>query len=204
MAESYFDWLTEQQALPAKPFDPLEELKQLRRKLAARIQTSELPAAGAPAFPPNMPSNMDTQPVAGNKAEAVSLDAALDTVAGMKQTLAACRVSSQHAEPQRNHLLHGGELQAEEDVAERVQSPAIFSSAVSRELNVPQESMLETINAGLMALGIIGVVFGLLSFYRGWESDLSFGTLASASGAAIVAVGLCGRLLASGEHERER
>ncbi|MCL2005788.1 MAG: hypothetical protein FWG73_06450 [Planctomycetaceae bacterium] len=200
MAESYFDWLTEQQGLPAKPFDALEELKQLRRKLAARIQTSEFSATDTPV----LPAKIETNDEPDTQTEDASLDSALNAVANMKQTLAACQQSSQRIKPQCSNLFRGRESQAEENADERTQSPIVLPAAVSQELNVPQDSMLETINAGLMALGIIGVVFGLLSFYRGWESDLSFGTLASASGAAIVAVGFCGRLLASGEPDRER
>jgi len=56
---------------------------------------------------------------------------------------------------------------------------------------------METVNATLTALGIVGIVFGMLSFYRGWEGDLSLGSLVCTSGAAIVAIGISGRCLAS-------
>jgi len=46
-------------------------------------------------------------------------------------------------------------------------------------------------------LGIIAVVFGVLCFFRGLESDLSIGSLVCVTGAAIAVIGLGGRVLAS-------
>jgi hypothetical protein len=57
-------------------------------------------------------------------------------------------------------------------------------------LTAPQEGTLKMLNGGLIALGIIGVVFGIVSFCRGLESDLSFGSL-------VCATGLGGRVLAA-------
>ena len=56
---------------------------------------------------------------------------------------------------------------------------------------------MEMVNATLTALGVVGIVFGISSFYRGWEGDLSLGSLVCTSGMAIVAIGIGGRCLAS-------
>ena len=246
----YFDWLTEQQGMPAKPFDPLEELKQLRRKIALRLQKTELPNVNIPdcdcpadgrspcgqsalyrAHPghnhpgQNHPGQnavypepgtvlssqtlssqtLPTQPSAPLNAgsfghtesrpqekEPISLDTALETVSRMKKTLAAHHQASRRAgqtpsAPFRSRWQHENVRQVAERLAEVARS--------IQNLDAPKENVLEKFNVGFISLGIAGVIFGILSFYRGWESDLMFGTVASASGAAIIAIGVGGQLL---------
>lgn len=179
MAESYFELLTEQQGLPTIPFDPLVELKRLRRMLELRMQQH------APT-----PEVLDVLPF---PSESVSMDAVLQKVEQMKKALAVV-YRSRHLK----RLPRGGiyRIPRQEWKKRSATLRAVQCGEVPQAETLP-EGVLDTLNAGLMALGVIGVIFGVLSFLRGMESDLSLGSLVCASGAAIVSIGLGGRLLAS-------
>ena len=183
MAESYFELLTEQQGLPAKPFEPLEELRRLRQQLALRIQRLEAPEEIVwHPFQKEIGTNESLAP------EPVALERVVKQIGDMKKTLAAW-----HRSRVRTRMPRDGMFRARPMFPSRRYVPAAAVS--SSELR--REGILENVNAGLTALGVIGVVFGTLSFYRGWENDLSLGTLVCASGSAIIAIGLVGHLLAS-------
>ena len=176
MTESYFELLTERRGMPARPFDPLEELKHLRRRLALRIQNSDS-SLHEESKPQNVPLPVPASP-----------ESVLKQVVGMKTTLAIwqrsrCRTKAQH------HGIFRGQR--------RCWNKKRLPSFVIQYLNSPQEGKLETVNTCLTALGIVSVVFGFLSFCRGWESDLSLGSLVCATGAAVVAIGLGGHFLAA-------
>ena len=183
MAESYFELLTERQGLPAKPFDPLKELKHLRRRLALRIQNCEqFGKIDLPPFQEEVKSQNASLP------ESISPESVLKQVLGMKTTLAIWQRSRLRIRSQRGSMFRGHQ---------RLWNKKRLPSLVIQYLNTPQEGMLETVNAVLTALGMIGIVFGILSFYRGWESGLSPGSLICATGAAVVAIGLGGHFLAA-------
>ena len=197
MADSYFELLTGQQGLPAKPFDPIGELQRLRRRLALRIQNFEPPEKSIPfsfrtenntdeiplLSPYNpMPSEVEPPPI-----ETVSLESVVKQVGNMKRTLTLWQRSRSRASVPHADIFRGNRHWANK---KRIPSVA------TRCLTVPQEGTLEMVNAGLTALGIVGVVFGLLSVFRGWESDLSLGTMVCLSGAATITIGLGGRFLA--------
>jgi len=195
--ESYFELLTEQQGLPASPFDPVRELKRLRRRLALRIEHPEIPReTHLPLFQEEIETSHDSpysvpkfvSPKNEYLPEPVSTEAILKKVGGMKQTLAIWQRSRLRVRQPRNDLFRGHR---------KLWNQKRVSCAIAQYLNTPQEGALERVNAGLLALGVIGVVFGVLSFLRGWESDLSLGSLVCVSGAAIVAIGFGGRFLAS-------
>ena len=189
MAESYFDLLTKRQELPAKPFDPLEELKLLRRRLAVRIQTVEPPMEAFEAKEIAPPPLNEAFPC---EKEPVSIEIIAEKVGDMEETLTLFNShppEEKHVAPQNGEgIIH---------TAERVENKRGVLLGVDQYLNIPQERLLVAFNVGLMALGVIGVVFGILSFSRGWEGDLPLGSWVSASGMAIIALGLGGRFLAS-------
>ena len=183
MAESYFELLTEQQGLPAKQFDPLGELKRLRRTLALRVQDAERTEKA------DLPSlQVETETTIPSIPESPSLEAVVKQVGEMKTALTIWQRSRVHT-----RVPHGGVFRGQRRFWNRRRIP----SAIIQYLNTPQGEMLETTLAGLMALGFVGVVFGVLSFCRGLESDLSLGALVCASGMTIVAIGLVGHFLAS-------
>ena len=200
MAESYFELLTEQQGLPAKSFDPVEELKRLRRELMSRVQIPEPPAEKTVA-PPLFHTEIAQAEIEAKEAvlpppyETVSPDrepVTLETVAKkadeIKKTLAVWQRSRLHKKPVRSEMFRG-----KRKSWNKKRKPSV----VAQYLTTPQEGTLETANAGLMTLGVVGVIFGVLSLFRGLESDLSIGSLVCATGAAIVVIGLGGRFLAS-------
>jgi len=197
MAGSYFDMLTGQQGMPAKPFDPVEELKRLRRGLTLRMQTSDEPETVAD--PPPLLVGMETKntvspPLCGTappEAEPVSLETVIEKAGEIKKTLAVWRRSRLHTGSVRRDLFRGSRTHR----SKRKKPSSVAQYLMN--LTDPKEGTLETVNAGLIALGIVGVIFGVLSFFRGLESDLSLGSLVCATGAAIVVIGLGGRLLAS-------
>jgi len=173
---SYFELLTEQQGLPVKPFDPLEELRRLREGLAARMQPTEV----------REEIRFKTPDILYN--EPVSFDAVVNQVDRIKKSLTVLHRSRIHDRP-----THRGIFRNVRKLERQKQTPKI----IPRCTETHQGGTMETVNAVLTALGIVGIVFGILSFYRGWESDLSLGSLVCTSGAAIVAIGISGRCLAS-------
>ncbi|MDR0327175.1 MAG: hypothetical protein LBI05_02640 [Planctomycetaceae bacterium] len=183
MAESYFELLTEQQGLPAKPFDPLGELRLLRRRLVLRLQNLECPEEidAALSYEEDIPKNVPAP-------EPVSLESVVRQVSQMKKTLAIWRRSRIRAKRQRIAIFR----KRHNFPKNRQVSPV-----PTQCLDVPKEGKWETIQTGLLSLGVIGVVFGILSFLRGWEIDLSLGSLVCASGATIVTIGITGLFLAS-------
>jgi len=194
MAESYFELLTEQEGIPAKPFDPVIELKRLRRGLTVRMQTSEPPKdeiAEMPLFQTKEKIKGVSSPPCESvspETETISLESVMNKTGEMKKTLAMWQRSRQRTRPVRNDIFRGNRKPR---IKRR--SPLV----VAQFLTAHQEETLETVNAGLMALGIVGIVFGVLSLIRGLESDVSIGSLVFATGAAIVMIGLGGRFLAS-------
>jgi len=223
MAGSYFDMLTEQQGIPAKPFDPVEELKRLRRELALRVQTPDNPPTETVADPPpslihteivqakTIQAEIETTDIAADvalpppcaitshetappEAEPVTLETVTKKVDEIKKTLVVWQRSRLHAKSGRNTKpVRGDIFRGKRQSWNKRRKP----SAVAQYLTTPQEGTLETVNAGLMAFGIVGIVFGVLSLFRGLETDLSVGSLVCATGAAIVVIGLGGRFLAS-------
>ena len=205
MAESYFEMLTEQHGIPAKPFDPVEELKRLRRGLTLRMQMSKS-AADEIAEPPtscveNAPEIIDTKETVSSpsyeaappEAEPIPQESVSEKIDKMKTSLVIWQRSRIHTRSARNDIFRGNSLRIGRNLRVKRHEPLV----VSQYLTTPQEGTLETINAGLMALGIVSIVFGVLCFYRGLESDLSIGSLVCATGAAIVLIGLGGRFLVS-------
>jgi len=183
VAESYFELLTEQQGVPAKPFDPLEELRRLRQRLALRIQRLECPEETSRLpFQDEIGLNDSRMP------EPVSFEMVLKQVGSMKKTLASWQRSRSRTRPSRD-----GIFRARQKFSRQRYVPAVIVSSSG----LHEERILEKVNIGLTALGMIGVVFGTLSFYRSWESDLSFGTLVCVSGSAMIAISFVGHLLTS-------
>jgi hypothetical protein len=172
MAGYYFELLTEQEGIPAKPFDPVGELKRLRRRLALRLQDSRTPVEYA------------TLPMP----ETISLEAVVKKVSGMKKTLAIWQRSRSRARQPHCDIFRGNW---------KVGNARQVPSVIIQYLNSSKEGPLETVNAGLTALGVVGIVFGALSLFYGWESGLSLGSLVCISGTTIIAIGLTGRILAS-------
>ena len=202
MAESYFDMLIEQQEVPARSFDPVEELKRLRRELALRTQISAQEVEQSTYVPPaqehielnrtriipqaSLP--LPQEKALPSETEITSLQSVMEKAEAMKKSLVIWQRSRQHARRERRDLFGGSRM--------AWYKKRVSLSPVTRFLTTPQEETLETLNAGLMALGIVALVFGVLSFFRGLESDLSIGSLVCATGAAIVIIGLGGRFLA--------
>ena len=197
MAGSYFELLTEQEGLPTKPFDPVEELKRLRRELTLRSHLYEPP--DVEVIEPStvqvetvqiavIQANVAPQNAVPPTAEPISLGSVIQKAGEKKKTLAILQRSRLHTHPSRKDMFRGSRKP-------RYQRQA--PSVVARYLTTPQEGTLESVNAGLMSLGIIGVIFGVLCVFRGLESDLTIGSLVCATGAAIIAIGLGGRFLAS-------
>jgi len=183
MAESYFELLTEQRGLPVKPFDPLEELRCLRRRLALRIQNLEFTGESD-----LLPLRDELGTKKAPTPEPISLETVVNQVSAMKKTLVIWQRSRFRAKQPRGNIFRSHQ---------RVLNKKRGSAMLAQYLDTPREGVLETLHAGLMALGVIGVVFGALSYYRGWESDLSLGSLVCASGATVVAIGTAGLLFAS-------
>ena len=195
--ETYFELLTEQQGLPASPFDPVRELKRLRRRLALRIGHSEtLEKADCLPFQEeietqcvHLPSVSESVPLEDKRPfEPVSMEAIIKKIGGMKQTLAIWQRSRLRARQPRGDMFRGHR---------KLWFKRRVSEVISQYMDAHEGGVLEMVNSGLLALGVVGIVFGALSFLRGWESDISLGSWVSASGAAIVAIGLGGRFLAS-------
>ena len=186
MAESYFELLTEQQGVPAKSFDPVEELRRLRRQLTLRIQSLESPEENPPLSSHNFQEEIGIyKPF---DPEPVSLETVVKQVGSMKQTLTIWQRSRSRSISPRDGIFRARSMFPSQRYLPPVSDP---------DSDPRDERTLEKVNVGLTALGAIGVVFGTLSFYRGWESDLSLGTLVCVSGSAIIAVGLVGHVLAS-------
>jgi hypothetical protein len=178
--------LTGQQGLPTKPFDPLGELKRLRRRLATRIQNLDLP--GENDLFSFQPKTEEPPPV-----EPVSLESVVSKVGGMKRALTIWQRSRFRERVFPTDIFRGNRRFRNDKGV-----PSVVAQYLSaRQVRSGQERTLEIVNAGLMALGVVGVVFGCLSLFRGWESDLSLGSLVSLTGTAIIAIGLGGRLFAS-------
>jgi hypothetical protein len=192
VTESYFELLTEQQGMPAKSFDPLEELRRLRRQLTLRIQSLE---------PPEKISHLSFQTEIAFQEEVgirepfdpepISLETVVKQVGSIKKTLKKT-LSIWQRSRSRSRLLRDGIFRARQKFASRRYVPTV----IVPDSDLRGERTLERVSVGLTALGAIGVIFGTLSFYRGWENDLSLGTLVCVSGAAIIAVGLVGHILA--------
>jgi hypothetical protein len=192
VAVPYFDLLTEQRGLPVKPFDPLEELRCLRRRLALRLHNLEFTGlefteeTGFPLTQEELSTGEAPVP------EPVSLEMVVNQVSAMKKTmkktLAIWQRSRFRAKQPRRSIFRSHQ---------RMLNKRRVSTMLAQYLDTPQKGMLEMLHAGLTALGVIGVVFGFLSYYRGWESGLSLGSLVCASGATVVAIGTAGLFLAS-------
>ena len=164
-------------------FDPLGELKRLRRTLALRMQTAErTEKADLPSF------QEEDEKKTPSLSEFPSLETVVNQVGNMKTALTIWQRSRVRTRPQSGDVFRGHR---------RLWNKRRIPSVLIQYLNTPQGGMLETIHAGLTALGVVGVVFGILSFCRGWESDLSLGSLVCVSGITIVAIGLGGHFLAS-------
>lgn len=179
MAESYFDLLTEQSGIPAKPFDPVGELKRLRQRLTLRMQVSEPPEIEIPAV---------VSPSMGKPTDSDTLETVVKTVRQLKKTL-----TTRQRSRFRRRLLHPVFVPRKQSL----DTPRHIPEVVTQYLTDPQADTLEIMSAGLTAFGIMGIIFSALSFYRGWEGDFSLGSLLCFSGLTIMTIGLAGRFLAS-------
>lgn len=159
-----------------KPFDPLEELRRLRQRLAARMQQTDVREEISP----------DTPDV--SYSEPVSIETVVEQVDHVKKTLSVLHRPRIHEK-----LPHLGIFRRGRKWEDQRQKP----TDVPQYTETHREGMLEMVNATLTALGMVGIVFGVSNFYRGWEGDLSLGSLVCTSGMAIVAIGIGGRCLAS-------
>jgi len=176
VASSYFELLTEQQGLPVKPFDPLEELRRLRQRLAARMQQT------------NIREEVSTETTNVSYTEPVSLGTVVERVDHIKKSLSVLHRSRSPMKPPHLGIFRSGR---------KWENQRQKSTVVPEYTETSQGGIMEMVNATLTALGMVGIVFGISSFYRGWESDLSLGSLVCTSGMAIVAIGIGGRCLAS-------
>ena len=186
MAESYVDLLTEQEGIPAKPFDPVWELKRLRQRLALRMQMVQSPKEDDVI--PFRIEITEKETVLPEIAGSVSLEAVVKKVGHMKKTLACWQFARLRKRSRRAGMFRGNRP---------LWNRRRVSLVVNQYLVPPPHGSLETVNAALTTLGIIGIVFGVLSFIRGWESDLSLGSLVCVSGLSVMTIGLAGRFLAS-------
>jgi len=194
VTESYFELLTEQEGIPMKPFDPVGELRRLRRMLALRIQAYE--PSNSLVQPEIVPPEIEVQITALPllpPTEPFSLETVAEKVSEIKKTLAMWqRVRLRRKTPPA--AIFRGHRQ--------FRSPRRIPTVATQYLTdshqaAPQEGALETLNAGLTALGIVGMIFGMLSFSQGGGSDLSFGLQMSLSGLVVSGIGLGGRFLSS-------
>jgi len=196
MAESYFELLTEQEGLPTKSFDPVEELKRLRRELTLRSDLYEPPPERVATPPEAEPIALEpARQMTGQKTGQETKHETGQKIGEMKRTMTVFQRSRLRTHPSRKDMFRGSRKP-------RYQQQA--PSVVARYLTTPQEGTLESVNAGLMSLGVIAVIFGFLCLLRGLESDLTIGTLVCATGAAIVAIGIGGRFLASRDSTSKR
>ena len=179
MAKSYFDMLTQHDGLSAKQFDPLEELRLLRRKLAMRLQAFDAD--------PAMVEAIEIEPVSVADSQHVSFEEVVCQMTSIKETLAC---ATQRTIPQHHTMLQT----AERDLPPEVASEESERIGVHLH-NVGVLPLLDTLNVSLISLGMVGVIFGMLNLSWGVESNLPFASLAAASGAVIVAVGIAGRKL---------
>jgi len=180
MAESYFDLLTTRQGLPAKPFDPLEELRLLRRRLTERLQTSEPPMEPPPV------ETLETALFLNCETEPGSLEAVANKTESTEGSPGEPVILPFVEETKKSNAVKlEGETQRNDGVRRRITQ------------GYGTGQILDTLNGSLITLGIIGIVFGVLSFFRGWNGDLPLGSLVLVSGLAIVVTGLGGRFLAS-------
>ena len=184
-----------------KPFDPVEEVRLLRRRLALRMQTCEQPD-GLPIVQPEIetlkvasPSLLQTEPF--------SLEKIVAKVRETKKALAVWqRFQLRRKTPPitvfRGPIFRAPIFHGDWQFRREKRSPSVAThSLTTPHLMTPCEGTLETINAGLTALGIVGIVFGILSFSQGWTNDLSLGLQVSLSGLTVMVVGLSGRFLSS-------
>jgi len=200
--DSYFELLTGQQGFPAKTFDPLEELKRLRRGLALRLQNLELPVKDTVqenilAFPAEI-ERKDAVPLLLHDSvlseseplpmEPVSVESVVQKADDIKNTLTIWQRSRCRAKAPPIAIFRGDQ---------KLWDRRRVTSVVAQYMAVPQEGILEKVNAGLTALGVVGVIFGFLNVFPGCESGLSFGATICCSGASIIAIGLGGNFLAS-------
>ena len=133
----------------------------------------------------------------------VSLESLANTIENVRETLAIVQpIQEQHCHqectrpvPSEPVMGFPRDIHAVEEQGSENRSQ--ISAVIVQNLGAPQEKLLNTFNVAMTALGIIGVVFGMLSFSRGWEGDLPLGSWISASGGAIIALGLGGRFFAS-------
>jgi len=211
MAESYFELLTEQQGLPAKPFDPLEELRLLRRKLDLRLQKSEPPAADTAGNPslsakievaevpaPPLPCKSPLPEIPVSAAVSASLVAVAEKVENLQTVLTTWQSPPEHTGQKLPKQQRPSRGQFGQDPTQSLPGGTNTAAlSVHQNPDMPQGRMLETLNAGLTALGVIGAIYGVLTFYQGWEGDLSLSSWICMSGAAIIVLGLSGRFLAA-------
>lgn len=198
MEDSYFELLAGQQGFPVKTFDPLGEMKRLRRGLALRLQNLEQPVKdnmlSAPAeiemkyVSPVLPHESVTSESEPPPMEPISLESVVKKADDIKNTLTMWQRSRYRAKATHIDIFRGDR---------RFWNGKRVTSVVTQYLAVPQERILEHANAGLIAIGVIGVIFGFLNVLHGYESGLSLGTVVCCSGASIIAIGLGGNFLAS-------
>jgi hypothetical protein len=185
MAESYFELLTEHKELPAKPFDSLGELKHLRRMLASRMHHPEVcDETGFFSCPEEAETN------SAPFAEPISLAMVREKVNSIKKALAVWHCSYSRS---RVRVPRGGIFRSSWARRNKKHVPSV----VARYIEPPQEETLERMNTALMALGIVGVIFGMLNFHFGGVGSVPLDSLIGTTGAVIVAIGCGGRFLAS-------
>lgn len=203
MGDSYFELLTGQQGFPAKAFDPLEEIRRIRRNLDLRLKSVDIKHAELHTeVPSSVASHFVAESIETIPLEPVAIETVTRHVAGMKRTLSMWQRSRSRSKTSPLETYRGVQkrVTAPQKATEKNVHTAVeqyiaecFSNASS---DLPQE-VLEKLNAGFIVLGMVGIFFGSLVLLWGWSHDLSFGSTVCLSGASIVAVGLGGHFLAS-------
>ena len=175
-----------------QPFDPVGEVRRLRRRLALHIQACEQPERDSlPVCQPEIEAQTIALPL---PAEPFSLEIIVEQVGEMRKTLATWQRFRQPKKTPPTPIFRGDRQSRRQKRLHPVEPQYLVET---QYLTAPREGTLETINAGLTALGIVGIVFGILSFSHGWTSGLSMGLQVSLSGLAVIVVGLGGRFLSS-------
>jgi hypothetical protein len=166
-------------------FDPIQEVRHLRQELALRLAM----LASKPSIEPKPEPTPDVHVTVPVSAESLNKQIQrTKRVLGFLQMPGKSRTSAA--------LFKGRPQKTSQHSAVAEPQPISFVSQLQKH----SESLLcrlERMNAGFTALGLVGIVFGVLCLVRGFDRDLSLGYPVCASGLTMILTGLGGYFLAS-------